>query len=750
MPLHENDTPEMEVKDEKFYDEDDFSELFPSEEDKEKKNGIKSFFNSAKDWFAEKFDNIRSSVSNAIEKIKEKLPHLAKPGGALDRLETRILGGREAYNKIYSQVSKEEADKAVFQKENLPSTLEEKARVDKEIGKNNGKEIFLQDDDLNKRYIANAYTINVKDMQGSIANYTVKSADELNAIKIAGKESTHGLNEMLNVSHNNETFKALVNKFKVDIADNKEPAQIFKGKSYENKDTGNITLRGSFDVDRENIVKVTCTTNKDNTVDLSLYNFTNKSSLEIKGAPDFASAIINADELLKASERSAQKFTELFSENKAQENEKPLVLINTNSLAAKDIIETKNGKIYEIQDVIETKEDEKIFSCRSLIQNSETGFIDYASRSPQTVEISENDIKDIRKDIQFESSPEKSDIETVEKPLKEGTETTVDKSDSAEPKNDKREWTIGDIAENYKGERFAVVGVNAQSSESLKHTQLELAPYEEKENGSIIVNGNESFTKDANQGLSFVETRRIERISKDQELPKINLPEQSENAKISTENSSDKENNYSEHNNKNVVSITENKENDLTKPKESIKDEKISVGDIVNDGKHNYRITKIDAVSQSFHTKSVSFNESKGYWLSEENAKTNKISLERENEFSVIKKAGEKPKVNDVVITDDGKVGTLTKANKKIGTVNIDGHSLNYHFDTLQKYEPPQQEKNVDNSKEENQEKDPWLFEAGGSEEEPTLENASEYISSEDAIFEENNMNFENLSIEDF
>lgn len=747
MPLHENNTPEIETKDEK---KDSFSESFSNEEDKEKKNGIKSFFNSAKDWFVEKIDNIRASVSSTIEKIKEKLPHLVKPGGALDRLETRILGGREAYNKIYSQVSKEEADKAVFQKENLPSTLEEKARVDKEIGKNNGEEMLLQDDDLNKRYIANAYTISVKDAQGSIANYTVKSTDELNVIKIAGKESAHGLNEMSNISHNNETFKALVNKFKIDIADNKTPVQIFKGKSYENKDTGNITFRGSFDVDRENIIKVTCTTNKDDTVDLSLYNFTNKSSLEIKGAPDFASAISNADELLKASERSAQKFTELFSEDKTQENEKPFVLINTNSLAEKDIIETKNGKIYEIQDAIETEEGEKIFSCRTLIQNPETGFIDYASRSPQTIEISENDIKDIRKDIQFESSLEKSDVEDAEKSPKEEAETTVDEGDSAEPKNEKREWTIGDIAENYKGERFAVVGVNVQSSETLRHAQLELAPYEEKENGSIVVNGNESFTKDANRGLKFVETRRIERISKDQELPKINLSEQSENTKTNTENGSDKESDYSEHNNKNAASVIGNEEDRLTESKEAAKDEKISVGDIVNDGKHNYRITKIDAVSQSFHVKPVSFNESKGYWLSEENVKTNKISLERENEFSIIKKAGEKPKVNDMVITDDGKIGTLTKANKKIGTVNIDGHSLNYHYDTLQKYESPQQEKNTDNLKEENQEKDPWLFEAGGSEEEPTLENALEYVSSEENAFEENEINFENLSIEDF
>lgn len=751
MPLHENDAPEIETKDEVFYDEDDFSELLSNEEEKE--NGIKSFFNTAKDWLAERFDNIRSSVSNAIEKIKEKLPHLAKPGGVLDRLETRILGGREAYNKIYSQVSNKEADKAVFQKENLPSTLEEKAKVDKEIGKNNGEQVLLQDDDLNKRYIANAYTMSSKDMQGSIANYTVKSTDELSAIKIAGKESVHGLNEMSNILHNNETFKALVNKFKVDIADNKEPAQIFKGKSYENKDTGDVTLRGSFDVDKENIVKVTCVANKDNTVDLSLYNFTNKSSLEIKGASDFTSAVSSADELLKASERSAEKFTELFSENKNQEKENTPVFVNVNSLAEKDIIEAKNGKIYEIQDAIETGNGEKIFSCRSLIQNPETGFVDYASRSPQTVEISGNDIKDIHKDIQFDSVFEIPDAEVTEELPKAVPEIIEDKEKTTEPQNDKREWAIGDIAENYKGERFAVVGLDVQSSENSKHMRLELAPYEERENGSIVANGNKSFIKDANQGLSFVESRRIERISKDQELPEEKVPEQPDNTKISAENNSDKENVRFEHDKEDVVLVVENEENKLTESEKPTKDEKISVGDVVNDGKHNYRITKIDTVSQTFHAKPVSFNETKGYWLSEENAKTNKISLERENEFSVIKKAGEKPKVNDAVITDDGKVGILTKANKKIGTVNIDGHSLSYHYDTLQKYEPPQQEKSADNPEKENQEKeekDRWLFEAGGSEEEPTLENAPEYIDSEENAFEENDMNFENLSIEDF
>lgn len=727
MPIYENDMPEFENEKGK---------------DNNKNDGSKSFFQNAKGWLSEKVNSLRSTLSNVIEKIKEKMPQLVKPGGFLDRIETRVLGGREAYNHLYSQVSKEEADKAVFKQENQPSVIETKAKVEKEIGKSNGQQVLLQENDLSKRYIASAYTMSVNDMQGTVANYTIKSTDELSSLKIPGKEPIHGFLEYSNVADNNFAFKCLMNKLKADIANGKEAEQILKGVPYTNKEAGKVTLNGSFDIHartrvtedrKDDIMKVKCVVNKDNSVDLTVYNFSTKSSIEIRGAEDFTSAISSVDELLKASEYSLEKFgfhtPSLGSP------------IDANDLMAGDVVYVDDYGYYEIQSSVKTESGEVILSCRALDTSydstTDTFNCDYADSSSQIVEISGKDV--LATDI----------IHRLREALDE--KILTDEFTKKVSETEAHEWAINDIVENYKGERFVVVGIDAPSEEG-KSVQLELAQL-------VIVAGDEgpshlsysldeTIKKDANRGLTFVGT--FGNAHHKQEPEKAEVSESEINTKEENKNKEDEQNKSSdEHSEKS----DEKEQADKTADKHTTpeKDKKISVGDVVSDGKHNYRITKIDTVSQTFHVKPVSFNDTKGYWLSEENSKTNKISLDRENDFTIVKKAGEKPKVNEAVITDDGKIGILTNANKKIGTVNIDGLSFNYHYDTLQRYEPPQIEKDEKNSTETVSKKDVLEFEADGHEEPPSLENASEYVLEDAALEnEKDNLDYNDPSIEEF
>lgn len=482
----------------------------------------KNIFSRAKEWVGEKLGGIREAIANAIDKVKEKIPTLGKPGGFLDRLETRVLGGKEAYNSIYSQVSKEDINKTVFDKENLPSTIQkERDAALKGIGINNGEQVLVQNEDFSKRYIANAYTMNVDDIAGTSANFTVKSADELSSLKIPGKESSHGVKEMDNISANNAAFKAMINKFKIDIADGKDIGQVLKGKPFTNKETGAVERKGSFDIDNENIMKVKCTELQDGTFNLSVYNYSNKSLIEVKGAESFEDAVAKMDELIKASELATEKINSALAEKEGQEltDDTPQVSVNIECLDAKDIIETKSGRLYEIQSAVDLENGERIFSCRSLVQNAETGLVNYTNRSSETVEISSNDIKNLHKDISFEPvaptlstdefekasgvDDKKSETETLTGDNKEGDDKVAtgdgENEPAQTPKKEVPVWNVGDVAKNYKDEKFVVIATSETPGSELPKSRILLAPITECHDGSVVIHDDKAVVKGITQ-----------------------------------------------------------------------------------------------------------------------------------------------------------------------------------------------------------------------------------------------------------
>ena len=77
-------------------------------------------FSRIRDWVKQTFEKVK-------ETLKDRLPSLNKPGGFLDRVETRVFGGKEAYNKLYIP------DNAVVtQKENRISELTKEEPKSKE------------------------------------------------------------------------------------------------------------------------------------------------------------------------------------------------------------------------------------------------------------------------------------------------------------------------------------------------------------------------------------------------------------------------------------------------------------------------------------------------------------------------------------------------------------------------------------------------------------------------------------------
>lgn len=79
-----------------------------------------SFFSRIRDWAKQAFEKVK-------ETLKDRLPSLNKPGGFLDRVETRVFGGKEAYNKLYIP-----DDAVVTQKENRISELTKEEPKSKE------------------------------------------------------------------------------------------------------------------------------------------------------------------------------------------------------------------------------------------------------------------------------------------------------------------------------------------------------------------------------------------------------------------------------------------------------------------------------------------------------------------------------------------------------------------------------------------------------------------------------------------
>lgn len=688
MPVLENDTPEMEniekteeaetpkedgADNRQENDTVDLFSMFDNEEEEPQKSEKKSLLHRTKEWLSEKLNGLRNAIGKAIQTIKDKIPVLGRKGGLLDRLETRVLGGKDAYNKIYSVVTKEEADKTIYQKENLPSTIQaELNKPENNIGINNGEKTLIQDADLQKRYMANAYTIGVDGIAGSMAYYTLNSTDDLSSVKVPGKEAAHGAEELKNVEENMFAFKTLVNKFRANIADGKDVSEMLPNKPYVSKDSGVKITKGSFDIGRENILKVTVAEKADNRVDLSIYNFTTKSKLEIKKAESFSDAVKQAEELINASERATKELAETYAEHDGKEHNEIVdcTIVNTDALGIGDIIETQNGRLYEIKDGIDVADDERIFFCGPIVLSQESGNYERANEN-QIIDVSSKDIKDIHKDISLDGVREVLLSEQVA-PLPEPEQV-------AEPV-----------------EEHAVDIDVDESLESVllrKYTPPEKAEEEQldTENADVEIANNSSGIEEPSGEKQ--ETKETEVVI--------------ENGEAETEPVADV-----------IVEAVQDVPEQIQEVRkepqvEPTKDEDMAVKDIISKGGHDYRVTKIDEVRNCFYVKPVTFDETKGSWISIGN-KADAIALERSGEYDIKEKAPQyTPQKNDTVITDDGKIGVYVAKNK----VRIDGELQSCKSELLQKYTPPEKAETISS-------KDILDFEVGGEEKPPSLDDA--------------------------
>lgn len=641
MPILEQDAPEIEKTD----------------------NEKKSLFRQAKDWFSERFANLRKTLSKAIEAIRERIPTLGREGRLLSRLETRVLGGRDAYNKIYSVVSKEEADRAVFEKENLPSTISaELNKPETTIGINNGERLLIEDKDLQKRYIANAYTIGSDGLAGSSACYIIKSTDDLSSMRVSGREAAHGSKELENVSENTRAFKTMVNKFRANIADGKEVEEIMPNKPFVNKESGIKITNGSFDVGQETIMKVTITEKANGSVNLSIYNVTDKSSIEIKNATSFESAVEQASELINASEKTISELSKVYAEREGKEltEDNKEAVINIDSLDIGDIVETQNGRLYVIKDAVDISENERIFTGEPIVYNEESGRYERGNANG-AVEISSDDIKDIHKDIELEDDKETLSPEN-------------EKDDKAPTYDETSERNDEEVVVEPAKEDITT-GVNPQQND----IESEAVPSEQAQDDK------ETLPENIQKEETLEDVRPVDVPVTPEEEKSEKLPEKQMPLKNEQEKSAD-------------VS------------------EGISVNDIVSKGGHDYRVTKIDEVRNSFYVKPVRYDETKNHWVSIGN-KADAVALERSDEYDIKEKAPKyTPQKNDIVITDDGKVGTYVARNK----VNINGEIYNCKSELLQQYNPPEKTETIST-------KDILGFEAGGEEKAPSLDDVQQF-----------------------
>lgn len=698
MPVLENDTPEMEniekteevdtpkedgADNRQENDTVDLFSMFDNEEDEPQKSEKKSLLHRTKEWFSEKLNGLRNAIGKAIQTIKDKIPVLGRRDGFLDRLETRVLGGKDAYNKIYSVVTKEEADKAIYQKENLPSTIQaELNKPENNIGINNGEKALIQDADLQKRYMANAYTIGVDGIAGSMAYYTLNSTDDLSTVKVPGKEAAHGAEELKNVEENMLAFKTLVNKFRANIADGKDVGEMLPNKPYVSKDSGVKITKGSFDIGRENILKVTVAEKADNSVDLSVYNFTTKSAFEIKKAGSFKDAIKQAEELINASERATKELAKTYAEHDGKEHNEidDCTIVNTDTLNIGDIVETQNGRLYEIKDAIDVSEDERIFSCGPIILSQESGNYERANAN-QIIDVSSKDIKDIHKDISLDG---------VREVLRSEQEAPAPEPEQVAGPIEEHAIDIDDDE--------SVIFEESQLIEEDKHETLE-------EEQLDAQNVEAKFT---NESVEIEEP-----TSEKQEFEKENaeIKKSEENAEPAADVLVEA-----------VQDVPEKTQENYKEPQiEATKDEDMAVKDIISKGGHDYRVTKIDEVRNCFYVKPVTYDEAKGSWISIGN-KADAIALERSGEYDIKEKAPQyTPQKNDMVITDDGKIGIYVAKNK----VKIDGELRSCKSELLQKYTPPEKTETISS-------KDILDFEVGGEEKPPSLDDTVSHFGERD------------------
>lgn len=674
MPLQENSFPEADVETKEnssdqnnsrqtFYSAEEVSSWFqeveyydvpPDELPQEKE---KSFFGKARDWIRDKFENVKEAFGKVVEAIRNKLPHSEKGYGLFSRLETRLLGGKDAYNKLYSNREErslpvKEANKAILEKENQPSNVMDELKKQKVTEKDcefQKEEVTAEFEAGDKRYFASAKTLSVDGIKGTMAVFSVESSDRLHSLKITGQENRLSKKEFKNFEKSTESFKKVTDQIKKELEEGKSTDQILKSKPYKNKDIdGGTVKRGFFDLDKDNVMKVTYTEMQSGLVNLSIYNTVNDSSANVRGAESLEAALSEMSTLIDSSIEAEREL---------------------------DIACWPEGHLDPSEDEPENNDEQN--------KNEK----DKADLFEDVYSHSEDD--PANKSEQEENAFPDKDTKEKEQEVTEEPESPGDNEEqTAEPTEDKKS---DERAESETPAEPEVLNDNEPLNNSLDEKEPEPdvnsvpRPAENAEEEAAMPDENEA--KEENE---ISETEPVAVVSEPEPVP----------ATDSVEKAPEKE----------------------AEPVEQPADEGFSVGDIVQKDGYNFRIVKMDEVAGNFNIKPVTFDDTKGYWISDSNAKVNSQPMERLDDYSVVEKRDTHKLVkNEPVITEDGRIGIYIGKNK----VMVEGQKLSYSPELLRRYDPDKALKN-----EERQEKEPpskediLAFSANGRKEEsPSLDN---------------------------
>lgn len=476
-----------------------------------------NWFERTQNWIKEKFNDF-------INKVKEALS-FRKEGGILDKLETRVLGGQEAYNKLYST-----PQEVIQSEENSISHIKEEVENSKADNEQENDE--TKEESQNEPTVVGADTQNGNSIQvngnnikfcelngvkdgSTLVSFSVCSPDEsfIKTIANSGKINEESVDE---VSDNINSVKKLADK----LFDRVSEETPIKGKEFESKSIkGGIASSERFKFDNFSKFQVLHTVDPDGKHYLSGFSEEKAVSFSISGADSYKDAVDKLGELYQSSMTYLDKTKESFRSTEVEEvveNDEPVVddvITNSSQEPKTDEPETPDA-------------DEPVFSEDNINKQlneaevsetlAEGEAIDNNSHSEEAVKECQNAFDGILDD----DEPVVNVLENTDEPLEINYESqseinetddairftsvvqSVDDLKAVNPEVDTSEIEVGDIVEKNKN-YYMVTYINPKTDDVSIHS-IDYNPkshnWEPIENSSA-----QNFKKEAMTDVSIMQ-----------------------------------------------------------------------------------------------------------------------------------------------------------------------------------------------------------------------------------------------------
>lgn len=285
--------------------------------EQEPKKSRFDFLRKAGEWIKEK-------VSSFVHALKEKFPVVGKEGGFLDRLETRVLGGKDAYNRLYTT---DEPKEVLQRKENLVSTIvnnREQNAPDNPGIKVEGK-FLIEANDFKQSYVAENKKMNDKTSGAKIDVISLESKNGLSKMKIPVHGDIKPENEI-------KAFADTLKNIEKRVTETNDLRSILTDRPYENKGLDKGVVYHEKFVTEMGDVKVKINEAENGKFHLSLSNESTGSSLEIRSSDSFNDSIYNAKECTAAYEQYSSSLDVVTNEVPPEEPEAPIEAVSENTV----------------------------------------------------------------------------------------------------------------------------------------------------------------------------------------------------------------------------------------------------------------------------------------------------------------------------------------------------------------------------------------------------------------------------------